>query len=82
MIIMIIIFQTITYLLWTAFFDFWENIDDEQRVRINGAADTLMSLNYAMNFYIHFIANKDIRDEVMEKIKHIRSRIDKILICK
>lgn len=56
-------------LLWTAFPDFYANIDDQDRVIIVGIADALMSFNYAINFYLHFFSNQDIRQEAMAKLR-------------
>ena len=65
-------------MLWTAFPDFWEDLGQKERFRISGVADAVMSFNYSINFYIHFIANKDIRDEVIIKFSAVKQKICKL----
>ena len=77
-----IVSQTVTHLLWTTFPSVWKNIELEKRVRIAGATDAVMGFNYSINFYIHFIANKDIREEVIAKFKFIKGKIVEIFLCK
>ena len=69
-------------MLWTAFPDFWEDLGQKERFRISGAADAVMSFNYSINFYIHFIANKDIRDEVIIKFSAVKQKICKLFFGK
>ena len=69
-------------MLWTAFPEFWGNLEQKERFRISGAADAVMSFNYSINFYIHFIANKDIRDEVITKFSAVKNKISKLFFCK
>ena len=66
--------HAILFVFYTAFSDFWGDIKTEKRVLINGSADALISLNYSINFYVHFIANKDIRDAAMDIWNSIRGK--------
>ena len=67
--------HTIIYLFWTAFPQKYMEISDDQRVILAGLTDALLSLNYSINFYLHFVTNQDVRTEVLALLRHWKSLI-------